>query len=69
MLNYSMFDNARIGACRMSNDMDEIWKAEEALEFSKAKYALEETKKRLEKANKKQEEIDNLNYEKELNLD
>lgn len=38
----------------------------ESEENAKAKYALDETKKRIEKANKKQEEINNLAYEKGL---
>lgn len=68
MLDYSMFDVTGLGAWVNHNDMDEILKEEEAIEFSKAQYALEETKKRLEKANTKQAQIDNLKYEKELIL-
>lgn len=69
MLDYSMFDRMRFGAWRSPDTtFDDICKEGEAVELGKAQYALEETKKRLEKANKKQEEIDNLKYEKELIL-
>jgi len=70
MLDYSMFDVARLGAWRGSNTtFEDICKECDATELAKAQYALEETKKRLEKANVKQEQIDNLKYEKELILD
>ena len=69
MLDYSMFDMARLGAWRSPDaTFEDICKEGEAVELGKAQYALEETKKRLEKANAKQAQIDNLKYEKELIL-
>lgn len=69
MLDYSMFDAIRLGAWRSPNTtFDDICKEYDAEELEKAQYALEETKKRIEKANVKQAQIDNLKYEKELIL-
>lgn len=51
------------------NDLKPFIEDEEKQEIIKSQYALDETKRRLEKANKKQEEIDNLKYEKDLILE
>lgn len=47
---------------------EEMLEQNKSIERGKAQYALNETKERLKKASKKQEEIDNLNYEKGLIL-
>lgn len=64
MLDYSKFDCYRT----LSKSLEDFAKQEEKFEEAKALYALKETDKRIEKANKKQEEIDNLTYEKGLIL-
>ena len=70
MLDYTMFDQARRMPGWRSPDttMEDILKQDEEFELAKAQYALDETNKRIDKANKKQEEINNLTYEKGLIL-
>jgi len=66
MLDYSRFNEIRFWS--PSASLEESIEEARILELSKAKYALDETQKRIEMASKKQEVIDNLTYEKNLIL-
>lgn len=67
LLDYSKFHNLDIfGRPTINSDVVDILDKYEAIDVAKAGYALSEINKRVGKANKKQEEIDNLIYEKEL---